>query len=191
MKLLFWEVWMQFYCTLGNFRIKVINFRIARKFLKFMKINSLPFNFPGLEYTVKHSHLWKLVAFETPKSSVHEIVSFWKFPGLQYIKFWILNTGIVLAFVASSFYYGYHKRRHALWWILFLIIDCCSKIGRQLCLAAVKKYKIKELSDCLYLMNANSCSRCQKTRSNLITNVTGIHFRTFELKFLHVNKFYN
>ena len=31
------------------------------------------FNFPGLKCTVKHSQLWKLVAYETPKSSIYEI----------------------------------------------------------------------------------------------------------------------
>ena len=37
--------------------IFVINFCIVRKFLKFMKINSLLINFPGLKCTVKRSQL--------------------------------------------------------------------------------------------------------------------------------------
>ena len=47
------------YCNPGNFRI-------VRKFLKFMKINTLLINFPGLKCTMKLSQLWKLVACETP-----------------------------------------------------------------------------------------------------------------------------
>ena len=59
------------YCNPGNFRIKAINFRIVRKFLEFMKINSLLTCFPGLKCTVKPSQLWKLVAYEMPKSSIY------------------------------------------------------------------------------------------------------------------------
>ena len=38
-----------------------------------MKTNSLLDNFPWLECTVKRSKLWKLVAYEMPKSEVYEI----------------------------------------------------------------------------------------------------------------------
>ena len=37
-----------------------INLRIVRKFLEFMKINSLLLSIPGLRCTVKRSKLWKL-----------------------------------------------------------------------------------------------------------------------------------
>ena len=36
-----------------------------------MKINSLLFDIPGLQCTVKRSQLLKLVAYETPKSSIY------------------------------------------------------------------------------------------------------------------------
>ena len=52
------------YCNPGNFRI-------VRKFLEFMKINSLLISIPGLKCTVKRSKLWKLIAYETPKSSIY------------------------------------------------------------------------------------------------------------------------
>ena len=45
-----------------------INFRIVRKFLEFMKINSLLISIPGLKCTVKRSNLWKLKENCTPKS---------------------------------------------------------------------------------------------------------------------------
>ena len=48
-------------------------FRIVRKFLEFMKIDSLLSTFPGLECTMKRFQLWKLVTYETPKQSVYEI----------------------------------------------------------------------------------------------------------------------
>ena len=49
-----------------------MNFRIVRKFLEFMKINSLLISIPGLKYTVKRSKLWKLIVYETPKSSIYK-----------------------------------------------------------------------------------------------------------------------
>ena len=59
------------YCNPANFRIKAINFRIVRKFLEFMKINSLLISIPGLKCTVKRSKLRKLIAYEMPKSSIY------------------------------------------------------------------------------------------------------------------------
>ena len=58
------------YCYPANFRKRLI-FRIVRKFLEVMKINSLLINFPGLKCAVKRSQLWKLVASEMPKSQIY------------------------------------------------------------------------------------------------------------------------
>ena len=46
---------------------------MVRKFLEFMKINSLLIIIPELKCTVKRSKLWKLIAYETPKSSIDQI----------------------------------------------------------------------------------------------------------------------
>ena len=95
-----WKIWSN-YCNPGNFRERLIFVLPVCKFLEVMKINSLLINFPGLKCSVKRAQLLKLVAYDMPNCKFTKFISFLKFPGLQYFRFWelskLLQTGDALS----------------------------------------------------------------------------------------------